>query len=312
MTKVIQSPKMSKWLLSFLNILKKPAIWLSLPACLSVAILFIYPFFYGVFISFHGGYTGKGPWTLENYTSLFTDPTLGFGDILKNTFAIALPTTLFSVIVSVPLAYFMRHGIKLERIITILLVLPITLGTVMVAQAMLGYFNPRGWFSRIWVMVLGWFGVNVDPPIILHTQLAVDIALFLMGFPFVFLLMLGYMSAVNPDLERASRMLGATEWQTFWRINFPLALPGMVVAFSLNFVANFGVFPTAVVVGDPSGSSNVIAYQAWYQAFVNYKLPLGTAIAIIMGLIQLAIIGIVLWLQRRVTTGSAISGGKGA
>lgn len=293
--------------------LNRPAFWLSLPACVAVLLLFIYPFFYGVVISFHGGYVGEGPWTLKNYTGLVTDPSLGFGKILLNTLAISMPTTFISVIISIPLAHYMRHGIKLERIITLLLILPITLGTVMVAQAMLTFFNPKvGWFSRVLTLVLGWIGVHIGPLYILHTRLAVDIALFLLGFPFVFLLILGYMSAINPDLERASRMLGANAWQTFWRVNFPLSLPGIAIAFSLNFVANFGVFPSAVVVGDPSGSSNVLAYAAWYQAYVNYNIPLGTAIAVVMGVIQLVVIGVVLWLQNRVARGAAISGGKGA
>lgn len=300
-------------LMRWLARLNRPALWLSLPAFVAVMALFIYPFIYGLIVSFHGGYVGEGPWTLKNYTSLFTDHTLGFAGILANTFAISVPTTLISVLVSIPLAHYMRRGIKFERIITILLILPITLGTVMVAQAMLTYFNPQiGWPERIFTLVTGWLGLHVDPFYILHTRLAVDIVLFLLGFPFVFLLVLGYMSAINPDLERASRMLGASEWQTFWRVNFPLALPGIAVAFALNFVANFGVFPSAVVVGEPTGSTNVIAYAAWYQAFNNYNLPLGTAIAVVMGIIQLLIIGGVLWLQNRVASGAAISGGKGA
>jgi putative spermidine/putrescine transport system permease protein len=302
----------SNRLLQIVARLNRPALWLSLPAFVVVAALFIYPFLYGVWISLHGGYVGEKPWTLSNYSNLLTSHALNFGHVFWNTIAISVPATLFSVIVSVPLAYYMRHGIKFERIITILLILPITLGTVMVAQSMLTYFNPRGWFDRVLVLVLGWVGIHIEAPSILHTQLAVDIALFLMGFPFVFLLILGYMSAINPDLERASRMLGASNWTTFWRVNFPLALPGIAVAFSLNFVANFGVFPTAVIVGDPTGSSNVIAYQAYYQAFVNYNQPQGDAIAIVMGLFQLAIIGIVLWMSNRFVRGATISGGKGA
>lgn len=296
-----------------LSRLNRPAFWLSLPACAAVLILFVYPFLYGVFVSFHGGYVGEGPWTFKNYSSLLTDRSVGFLSILLNTFAISGPTTLVSVLVSIPLAHYMRHGIRLERIITMLLILPITLGTVMVAQAMLTYFNPKvGWFPRILTLAFERVGIHVDPLNILHTQVAVDVALFLLGFPFVFLLILGYMSAINPDLERASRMLGANAWQTFFRVNLPLALPGIAIAFSLNFVANFGVFPSAVVVGDPAGSTNVIAYAAWYQAFVNYNLPLGTSMAVVMGIIQLAIIGIVLWLQGRIAHGAAISGGKGA
>ncbi len=300
-------------LLRRLTRLRNPGLWLSLPAFAVVLLLFVYPYLYGLVVSLHGGYVGEGPWTLTNYTRLLTDKSLGFPTIVANTFAVSVPTTLVSVIVSIPLAHYMRHGIKFERLITILLILPITLGTVMVSQALLTFLNPRvGWIFRILSLVGGWFGLKVGPFYILHTRLAVDIALFILGFPFVFLLVLGYMSAINPDLERASRMLGANGWQTFWRVNLPLSLPGIAVAFALNFVANFGVFPTAVVVGDPAGSTNVLAYAAYYQAFSNYNLPLGTSIAVVMGFIQLVIIGIVLWLQGRVAHGAAISGGKGA
>jgi putative spermidine/putrescine transport system permease protein len=281
---------------------------LSLPATLSVLVLFIYPFIYGLILSLHGGYYGEKDWTLANYVKLFTDPQVGVWRTILTTLAIGLPTTLLSVGISIPLAYYMRRGIRFERLITTLLVLPITLGSVMVAQSMLKYFGPTGWFSR----VLQLLHILNGPLFILRTKTAVDIALFIQGFPFVFSLILGYMSAINPDLERASRMLGASSWQTFRRVIWPLALPGVAVAFCLNFVANFGVFPSAVVVGDPTSDTHVIAIAAYQTAFSDYNLPLGTAIALVMGAIQLVVIALVLWLQGRVARGAAISGGKGA
>ncbi|HET8842054.1 MAG TPA: ABC transporter permease subunit, partial [Ktedonobacteraceae bacterium] len=215
--------------------------------------------------------------------------------------------TIFSVAVSVPLAYFMRRGIKFERLLTAILILPITLGTVMVAQSMLSYFAPNGWFNRVLLAT----HIIQQPILLLHHWLGVEIALFIQGFPFTFLLILGYMSAINPDLERASRMLGARTWQTFWRIILPLSLPGIAVAFCLNFVANFSVFPTANLVGDPSNETRVLAIAAYETAFTNYNIPLGTAIALVMGVIELLVILLVLWLQSRMARNSAISGGKG-
>ncbi|HYU71662.1 MAG TPA: ABC transporter permease [Ktedonobacteraceae bacterium] len=280
------------------------AILLSLPALIIVLALFFYPLLFGLDLSLRQ--TENAPtWSLTNYIRFFSNP-----DQLAavwTTFRVALPVTIFSVVVSVPLAYFMRRGIKFERLLTAILILPITLGTVMVAQAMLSYFASNGWFNRVLLTL----HIIQQPILLLHHLIAVEIALFIQGFPFTFLLILGYMSAINPDLERASRMLGARTWQTFWRIILPLSLPGIAVAFCLNFVANFSVFPTANLVGDPSNETRVLAIAAYETAFTNYNIPLGTAIALIMGAIELVVIVLVLWLQNRMARSSAISGGKG-
>jgi hypothetical protein len=124
-------------------------------------------------------------------------------DTIWTTFQVSLPATLFSVAVSVPLAYFVRRGIKFERLITTILILPLTLGTVMVAQAMLSYFGPRGWFNQ----VLEATGLIQDPVRLIRNWLGVEIALFIQGFPFVFLMITGYMSGISPDLEKASPQL---------------------------------------------------------------------------------------------------------
>ena len=282
------------------------ALLLSLPAFLVVGVLFIYPLVYGMLLSFRGGYVGEGGWTFDNYKTFFQTPYLS--STIGITFKVALPVTLVSVGVSIPLAYYMRRGIKFERFITALLILPITLGTVMVAQGMQIYYSPTGWFNKVLLSL----GIIHEPLNLLYNVIAVQIALFIQGFPFVFLLTLGYMSAINPDLERASRMLGAGPWRTFWRVILPLSLPGIAIAFCLNFVANFSVFPSANLVGDPVQATHVLAVEAYNQAYNNFLQPLGTAIALIMGAIELLVIGIVLWLQSRTASGAAISGGKGA
>jgi putative spermidine/putrescine transport system permease protein len=281
------------------------AILLSLPAVIIVLGLFFYPLLFGLDISLRQ--TESAPsWSLTNYIQFFSDPDQ-VGTIWT-TFKVALPVTLFSVLVSIPLAYYMRRGIRFERVVTAVLILPIALGNVLVAQAMLNYFAPNGWFNRVLLSL----HITQQPIVLLYHLMAVEIALFIQGFPFTFLLILGYMSAISPDLERASRMLGARAWQTFWRVVLPLSLPGIAVAFCLNFVANFSVFPTANLVGDPSHETRVLAIAAYETAFTNYNIPLGTAIALIMGSIELIVILLVLWLQRRTVRGATISGGKGA
>ncbi|HEX2914529.1 MAG TPA: ABC transporter permease [Chloroflexia bacterium] len=282
------------------------AILLSIPALLAVLVLFVFPFIFGLDLSLKSGPRGEGSWSLDNYSKFFGDSRQV--DTIWTTFQVALPVTLFSVGVSVPLAYFMRRGIKFERLITTILILPITLGTVMVAQALLSYFGPKGWFNQI---LMG-TGLIQDPVRLTRNWLGVELALFINGFPFVFLMVLGYMSGISPDLERASQMLGANRWQTFWRVIFPLSLPGVAIAFCLNFVANFGVFPSATLVGDPGGSTRVISIAAFQAAYEQNDRPMGTAIALIMGLLELLVVALVLYLRNRMAKGATLGGGKGA
>jgi putative spermidine/putrescine transport system permease protein len=279
---------------------------LSLPAVALILALFIYPFVFGFDLSLRTGARGEGPLTLDNYIQFFGDSRQVA--TIWTTFQVSLPVTMLTIAVSLPLAYFMRRGIKFEKLITIILILPITLGTVMVAQAMLNYFGPRGWFN----LVLRGVGLIQQPIRLTHNWIGVEIALFMHGFPFVFLMILGYMSGIDPDLERASRMLGAKSWQTFWRVIFPLTLPGAAIAFCLNFVANFSVFPTAMLVGEPNVVTRVMSIAAYQTAFELYNQPMGTAIALVMGLVELTVVGVVLWLRNRMARGATLGGGKGA
>ncbi|MHB8627336.1 MAG: ABC transporter permease [Aggregatilineales bacterium] len=282
---------------------------LLLPAILLLIGLFIYPFIYGLNLSLHDNVNGTGPLTLANYQNFLSDPNQL--QTIWMTIQVSIPATIASVLVSIPLAYFMRRGIRFERLITTILILPITLGSVMVAQAMLIYFGRQGWFNQA-LEAIGLVSVK-QPLTLVHNVLAVQIALFIQGFPFVFLLIFGYMSGINPDLERASRMLGASAWQTFRRVILPLTLPGIAIAFCLSFVANFTVFPSAQIVGEPNRLTRVLAITAYRAAYEgNYNPPPGIAIALIMGAIELLVVAVVLGLRYRFVRGGTLGGGKGA
>src|SRR5260221_4088938 len=183
-------------------------ILLALPALALVIGVFVVPFLFGLNLTLHSGARGEGDFTLDNYVNFFSDP-----DQVQSiwiTFQVALPVTIFTIAISIPLAYYMRRGIKFERFFTTLLILPLTLGNVMVAQSMLLYFGRQGSFNQALQAV----GMK-QPLLLVHNWIGVEIALFIQNFPFAFLMILGYMSGISPDLERASRMLGAKAWRTF-------------------------------------------------------------------------------------------------
>ena len=87
---------------------------------------------------------------------------------------------------------------------TTILVVPITLGTVLIAEGMLTYFGPQGWLSQF----LQFFHLYDGPIRLTHNYWGVLISLVISGFPFAFLLILSYITGIDPVLARAAATLG--------------------------------------------------------------------------------------------------------
>ena len=267
---------------------------LVVPSVLFVLLLFIYPFLYGLALSFA---PKEGGW-LANYEKFFSDPF--YYDTIWKTLRLAIPVSIINVLLSIPIALrvrLMRH----QRVLTTILVLPITLGTVLVADGLLTYLGPRGWLNRL---VLD-SGLSATPVHLVHNYWGVVLALIVSIFPFTFLLTLSSLTGIDPSLEGAAATLGATPRARFRHIVLPLLAPGLAINFCLSFVQAFSVFPSAVLLGDPAGTTRVISIAAYTAAFEQYDYSLASAIAMIMGLAQLIIVAAVLSLRGFFYRGSA-------
>jgi putative spermidine/putrescine transport system permease protein len=256
---------------------------LVLPALIALLALFVYPFVFGLVVSF----APKVGHFYANYAKFFSDPYLR--GTIWNTLKLAVPTTLLNILIAVPIAFRVRL-MRRQRWLTTILLLPMTLGTVLVAQGLLTYLGPRGWFNRLLILL----HVTAHPIELTNNYWGVFASLLLTGFPFTFLLTLSYVSGIDPALEHAAATLGGGARARFTRIFLPLLAPGLAVTFCLSFVQAFAVFPSAVLLGAPAGSTHVISIAAYQAAFEQYNYSLGSAIAMIMGAVQLVIVVAVL------------------
>jgi putative spermidine/putrescine transport system permease protein len=272
---------------------------LILPAVLLMLVFFLYPFAYGFVLAFM---PAKGGWA-ANYLAFFSDPYLY--NTIGTTLRLAIPVTVFSLILAVPIALKVRL-MRRQRLLTTVLVIPITLGTVLVAEGLLNYLGPQGWFNRT-LMALH----LIDRPVrLVHDYWGVFASLMITGFPFTFLLTLSYLSGIDPRLEEAAATLGAGPSRRFLYVILPLLASGLVINFCLSFVQSFSVFPSAVLVGAPAGETRVISIAAYQAAYEQLDASMGSAIAIIMAVVQLIAVGAVLGLRQALYRG-ATSGGKG-
>jgi putative spermidine/putrescine transport system permease protein len=274
---------------------------LAIPAAATIGVLFVYPFLYGFGLSFQ---PLEGGGILANYQAFFSDAYQS--STIAKTLRLALPAALLNVAVSVPIAHKMRRPMRFKRLVTTALLLPVTLGTVLVAEGLIRYFGPNGWFNQA-LLASG----LIDAPLALtNNYIGVFASLVITGFPLALLIILGHASGIDPDVEKAAATLGAGPVECFWKVTFPLMLPGVSIAFMLAFVAAFAVFPSAVMVGNPSGETRVISIAAYQAAYERFDYPMASTIAMVMAGVELAVIGVILGLRSRLYRG-ATAGGKG-
>ncbi len=280
--------------------------WLAIaclaPSLLYVLVMFVYPFLYGIYLSLRP--IKMEGFSLANYLAFFSDEyqykTIGI------TFRLAVPNTIVVVAISLLFAYNMRRGIFLERTITTILVLPISLGVILLGQGILGFYGGKGWFNQF----LQYIGLIEDPLVLTHNYIGVMLSLFMQQFPFCFLMLLGYISGIDPSIENSARTLGANPWKVFYRVMLPLIAPGLAIAFALVFVMSFATFPSAILLGQPTGATRTIAIAAYAQAFEQFDMPYASAIAVIMGLFQLGALLLILLLRKRMITAATMGVGK--
>ena len=272
---------------------------LLVPGVLFLALLFIYPFIYGLQLSLSPAEGGP----LASYQTFFSDDYLR--DTIALTMWLALPAALINVLASVPIAYRMRGKFRGKRTLTTLLVVPITLGTVLTAEGLIMYLGPSGWVNKL---LLDYRIIN-EPLILVHNYWGVLASLVITGFPFAFLLVLSYLSGIDPTLEKAAATMGAGWFPRFRYVTMPLLAPGLAITFCLAFVLAFSVFPSANLVGNPAGDTHVISIAAFHAAFEQYDYSLGSAIAMVMAAVMLAVIALVLTWRNRLYRGA--TGGKG-
>ena len=272
---------------------------LLLPAALFLIALFIYPFIYGFVLSFEPKQGGM----FDNYQRFFSDPF--FANTVWTTMKIALPVTLLNLALALPIAFRVRL-LRRQRLLTTFLVLPITLGTVLVAEGMLFYFGPQGWFNRTLITL----GLLSQPVRLVHNYWGVLISLVITGFPFTFLLILSYITGIDPSLEQAAATLGAKAAARFRHIFWPLLLPGLAITFCLSFVQAYSVFPSAVLVGEPAAATRVISIAAYQSAFEDYDYSMASAIAMIMAATQLVVV-LIVFAGRTLVYRGPVAAGKG-
>jgi ABC-type spermidine/putrescine transport system permease subunit I len=253
---------------------------LLVPALIALLLLFVYPissiFLRSLF---------SPDFTLEHYAYFFKTPL--YGKVLWITFQISIMSTLSALMVGYPIAYVLRRarpGIRNFFFMAITLSFMISLlvrnySWIIVLQRN-GVLN----------MVFSYLGLIDQPLKLLHNKFAVMVGMTHIFVPYIVFPIYSVMAGMDLNLEKAAQNLGAGRWQTFWRISFPLSLPGIGAGALLVFIMALGYFITPALLGGRKEQmlSNLIQIQV--VDLLNW--PFASAMSVILLIATLIVFSI--------------------
>ncbi|MBP2485949.1 ABC transporter permease subunit [Rhizobium leguminosarum] len=232
--------------------------------------------------SFADGWAGLlskiGEFSLDNYTYLTDDP-LYFNAYLSSV-VIAAISTFLTLLIAYPIAYGMAQAPRgLRPTLVMLVILPFWTSFLIRVYAWIAILKPEGLFNQLLLSLH-----LIDTPlIILNTNTAVYIGIVYSYLPFMVLPLYSALEKMDGTLIEAAQDLGCPPITAFWRVTFPLSIPGVVAGCMLVFIPAVGEF----VIPDLLGGSQtlMIGKTLWNEFNSNRDWPVSSAVATILLLI---------------------------
>jgi spermidine/putrescine transport system permease protein len=252
---------------------------ITLPPLLWVVVFLLIPYgllFCFSFWSVSPAQTIVHSWTLDNYRELLR-VNVYFQTLFRSMW-IAARVMLFSLLLGYPLAYYLSfHAGRRKELFYQLVIIPLWVSYLVRAYAWKTILGSDGVLNTL----LQYVHLTQHPlNFLLYSPFAVVLTLTHIYTPFAFLPIYASLEHIPRHLVEASHDLGASPFQTFWRVVFPLSIPGVVAGATFAFVLSLGDFLAPLLLGGPSGImiSNIVV--SLFGAAYNW--PLGAAISFCM------------------------------
>jgi multiple sugar transport system permease protein len=259
--------------------------WFMMPAAAFLILFLAYPLGLGVWLSFTDARLGRGGVFvgIENYEYLWDDTTFWL-----SVFNTILYTTVASTIkfaVGLYLALLLNERLPFKAMIRAVVLIPFIVPTVLSAIAFWWLFDPQ--FSIIsWSLKkMGLITANIDfLGDVWNARWSVIFANIWRGVPFVAITLLAGLQTVSPSLYEAATIDGATNWQRFRYITYPLLTPIIAVVMTFSVLFTFTDFQLIWVMtrGGPVNATHLMATFSYQRAIMSGYLGEGAAISTAM------------------------------
>ena len=222
--------------------------------------------------------------TLDHYVRFFTDPD--FLIILWRSLWIAVKTTIICLLIGYPVAFFIaRSQEKVQNILVLCITIPMWINMLVRTYAWIGLLSEGGLIQRIFSL-FGYSGSEL-----LYTEGAVLLGMVYNFLPFMILQINTSLCKMDHSLLDASADLGANPLQAFWRVTFPLSLPGVINGITLVFLPAVSSFYIPKLLG--GGKYFLIGNMIENQFITVGEWNFGSAISMIMAVIMMLLMMVV-------------------
>jgi multiple sugar transport system permease protein len=275
--------------------------WFIVPAGVVVLAVILFPWIFTLFMSAHewkigGGHHFVG---LDNYRKLFSDERFLWS--VARTFYFTALAVILPMVFGVAAALVFARNFPLRGLARTVFILPMMATPVAVALVWTMMFHPQ-------LGVLNWIltQVGIPPSLWIYDARTVIPTLVMVEVwhwtPLVMLIVLGGLASLPVDPYEAAKIDGASPWQSFRHITWPLLLPFIVVALIIRTIDALKAFDTIYVItqGGPGTSSETINIFLYLQGFAYYNMGYASAVVVVFFLLIVSLAALLLWTRNRV------------
>ena len=211
------------------------------------------------------------------------------------TFGASFVAALVNVVFGTPLAWaLVRYKFPGRGILDAIVDIPFALPTAVSGLALTAVLAPNGWIGRF-LEPLG-----IKP---VFTPLGITLALIFIGLPFVVRTVQPVLEELEPEVEEAAAVLGATRWQTLTRVIVPAVTPALLTGFALAFARAIGEYGSVVFISGNKQFETEITPLLIMTRLEQFDYPGATALALVMLIVSFAMLfainGLGAWARRR-------------
>ena len=259
--------------------------WFMLPAAGFLLLFLVYPLGLGIWLSFTDSRIGTpGSFVgVENYEWIIGDPK--FQTAVFFTLLYTLVASVLKFGIGLYLAVLLNQSMPFKALVRSIVLIPFIVPTVLSAVAFWWIFDPQ--FSIVsWSLKkLGWIDTNINfLGDAWNARWSVIFANVWRGVPFIAISLLAGLQTVPPSLYEAATLDGASRWQIFRRVTYPLLTPIVAVVMTFSVLITFTDFQLIKVLtnGGPAGSTELMATMSYNTAILGSRIGEGAAVSTAM------------------------------
>ncbi len=208
----------------------------------------------------------------------------------KISFGIALLAAIVNVFFGLIIAWVLvRYDFPGKKIVDAMVDLPFALPTAVAGLALTAIYAPQGWVGHLFEP----YGIRIA-----FTPVGIALALIFIGLPFVVRTVEPILQDIDTEIEEAALSLGATRWQTFWKVLLPTLTPALLTGFAMAFARGLGEYGSVIFIAGNIPYVSEIIPLLIVTKLEQYDLPGATALACVMLVASFLMLFVINWLQQ--------------